>query len=332
MSSSVVSAGASSQGGAGESRPLVVPVICGPTAAGKTAVAMWLAQRYSLLVISADSRQIYRGFDVGTAKPSAEDRLRVPHRGIDVVNPGQRYSAAEWATLAQRAIGEAHAAGRVPVIVGGTGFYIAALFRPLWVQPPLEPQRRVEIQQALEPMSTDELRRWCQTLDPARAHLGRTQLVRAIEVALLTGERLSDLHVARSRPAAYMPSYLLVDPGPALASRIARRTQVMLDGGWPDEVRQHMESLPADVPAWRATGYEVVRDLVRGQLAPEVATERIVIETRQYAKRQRTWFRHQLERDQVRRLAPDESSGAWQDDAERWFRGVERSRESGASL
>jgi tRNA dimethylallyltransferase len=135
MSSSVDSAAA-------DLRPPVIPVICGPTAAGKSAVAVWLAERFPILIISADSRQIYRGFDVGTAKAGAEERLRIPHRGVDVVDAWERYSAAQWVTLAQRAIGEAHAAGRLPVIVGGTGFYIGALFRPLWSEPLLDPTRR----------------------------------------------------------------------------------------------------------------------------------------------------------------------------------------------
>src|SRR3954447_9305196 len=125
MSSSADSDGA-------ESPLTTVPVICGPTASGKSAVAMWLSLRRELLIISADSRQIYRSFDIGTAKPAPDELSRVPHVGADVVEPDQRYSAAEWTQMAQRAITEALAAGRLPIIVGGTGFYIAALFKPLW--------------------------------------------------------------------------------------------------------------------------------------------------------------------------------------------------------
>src|SRR5688500_10824765 len=135
---------------------------------------MWISRRRDIEIISADSRQIYRGFDMGTAKPTAEERARVRHHGIDVVEPHDRYSAADWAALAQRAIVEALAAGRIPIIVGGTGFYIAALFRPLWDQPELDPARRGAIQDALSELPIDELRRWCSALDPTRAHLGRT--------------------------------------------------------------------------------------------------------------------------------------------------------------
>lgn len=297
-----------------------IPVICGPTGSGKSAVAMWLSLRRELLVISADSRQIYRGFDVGTAKPPTADLDRVPHRGIDVADPTHRYSAAEWATMGQRAIGEARSSGRIPIVVGGTGFYIGALFKPLFAEPPLDPERRKDVQSALEAMETGELRRWCTALDPARAHLGRAQLVRALEVALLTGRRLSELHASQARPSHYQPCYLLVDPGSELQARIQARASAMLDAGWPEEVESLMHTVPDDAPAWNASGYGVVRELVRGDIDREMALERIIIETRQYAKRQRTWFRHQLANDNVRRLHPGESG--WQEVVDSWITGV----------
>jgi tRNA dimethylallyltransferase len=318
MSSSADSAGADPAGRGGE--PLVtIPVICGPTASGKSDIAMWLSLRRELVVISADSRQIYRGFDIGTAKPSREDRARVPHCGVDVAEPTERSSAAQWSALAQRAIHEALAAGRLPIVVGGTGFYIGALFRPLWAQPTLDPERRLALQKTLARHSTDELRRWTERLDPVRAHLGRAQLLRALEVALLTGKRLSDLHVARARPPAYRPSYLLVDPGTLLSQRIAARASAMLESGWIDEVRSLMEGdrVPPDAPAWNATGYDVVRQFVLGQIERDAMLERVAIDTRQYAKRQRTWFRHQLEPDRVHRLVPGASG--WQERVERWL-------------
>jgi len=300
-----------------------IPVICGPTASGKSAVAMWLSMRREITVISADSRQIYRHFNVGTAKPGADDQRRAPHRGVDVIEPTERFSAAEWSSLARRAIDEAFAAGRLPVIVGGTGFYVASLFRPLFAEPELDAVQRLAIQQALAGHTTDELRRWCGALDPSRAHLGRAQLLRAIEVALLTGERLSELHLAHARPSEYRASYLLVDPGMELPSRIAARASAMFDDGWEDEVRQLIERVPADAPAWKASGYEVVRRCVSGELDRAAAVEQVIIETRQYAKRQRTWFRHQLQKDRVQRLVPQASG--WQETVDRWITGVETS-------
>lgn len=314
MSSSAASEGA-------EASLLTIPVVCGPTASGKSAIAMWLSRRRELLVISADSRQIYRGFDVGTAKPTLEERSRIAHSGVDVAAPTERYSASEWTTLAHAAIHEALSSGRLPIVVGGTGFYIGALFRPLWAQPALDPERRLATQNALGELSSEELRRWCLALDPARSHLGRAQLLRAVEVALLTGERLSELQVAHARPRAYKPSYLLVDAGMELSSRIAARASAMLDAGWADEVRHLMETVPADAPAWKATGYEVVRALVRGEIDRAATLERAIVETRQYAKRQRTWFRHQLEKERVQRLVPN--APGWQETVDRWITEVE---------
>jgi tRNA dimethylallyltransferase len=251
---------------------------------------------------------VYRGFDIGTAKPTPAELARVPHRGIDVADPATRYSAAVWAASADAWIADAIASARRPIVVGGTGLYLRALFEGLFEEPALDAARRAQIGQAIGGLSVDELRRWAVQLDPERAHLGRTQLLRSIEIALLTGRRLSTLHRERPRTPRWRPRYLVVDPGAALADRIAVRIDEMLTHGWPDEVRRLMETIPADAPAWNATGYATVRQLVRGELTRAEARERILIDTRQYAKRQRTWFRHQLPADGVVRvdpLAPD---------------------------
>lgn len=292
-------------------------VICGPTAAGKSAIAMWIASRAPATIISADSRQAYREFDIGTAKPSATDQMSVPHRGIDVADPTRRYSAAAWAASAAEWIDEASGAARTPLVVGGTGLYLRALFDPLFEEPALDPARRGELQVALAAFDTAELQRWVREIDPVRAHLGRTQLLRTIEVACLAGGRMSELHRDRARPTRWRARYLVVDPGPALAERIGARIDEMLDHGWPDEVRRLMQRIPGDAPAWNATGYDAVRRLVRGEQARAAAREEILIATRQYAKRQRTWFRHQLSPDRVTRLDP--TAGDWADVAARWF-------------
>ncbi|HVD06321.1 MAG TPA: tRNA (adenosine(37)-N6)-dimethylallyltransferase MiaA [Gemmatimonadaceae bacterium] len=293
-------------------------VITGPTAAGKTGLAMRLAERLGAVIVSADSRQIYRRFDIGTAKPTASERERVPHRGVDVVDPTERYSAAAWAAAAARWIDEARSERRDVVIVGGTGFYLRALFAPLFAEPELDPARRASLQRELAALPLSELRRWCAELDPARSNLGRTQLLRAIEIALLTGERLSDMHARDARPARWRPRYLVVDPGPVLRERIASRVDAMFGAGWVEEV-QRLSDVPADAPAWNAAGYEAVRDVVRGTSSVAAARERVVIETRQYAKRQRTWLRHQLEGAPALRINPDEQ-GAFAH-AEQWWSG-----------
>ena len=301
----------------GDERSLI-PVICGPTAAGKSVIALWLAQRLPATIIVADSRQIYRGFDIGTAKPTAEEQVAVPHRGIDLVEPHQRYSAAAWAAHANGWIDEARAAGRIPLVVGGTGFYLRALFEPLFEEPQLDAAKRRSLEGLLAPVSLDELQRWCSVLDPDRAHLGRTQLLRAIEVALLTGQRLSTLHRERARTARRVARYLVVDPGPALAGRIATRLDAMLTGGWVEEVRRLSQDVPSEAPAWNATGYRALRALARGEISAVRAREQILIATRQYAKRQRTWFRHQLDERDVTLLDPSRENATVL--AERWLR------------
>lgn len=298
----------------------LIPVITGPTAAGKSVVAIWLAARFPAAIIVADSRQVYRRFDIGTAKPTVAERSVAPHRGIDVVDPTARYSAAAWASAADAWISEAMAMGRVPLVVGGTGFYLRALFEPLFEEPTLEAAPRRALEDLLAPWSLEELQRWCTTLDPDRAHLGRTQLLRAVEVALLSGHRLSDLHRVHARPARRIARYLVVDPGPALAQRITTRLDAMLDGGWLEEVSTLARVVPEEAPAWNATGYETLRELVRGRIDRPAAREKILIATRQYAKRQRTWLRNQLTAHHVTPLDPTDPN--WMGIAERWLRDV----------
>ena len=292
-------------------------VVVGPTAAGKSAIALDLAERFGGTIVSADSRQLYRGFDVGTAKPTPDERARVPHVGIDVADPTQRWSAARWADDAARWIVEAREAGRAPVVVGGTGLYVRALVAPLFDAPPTDPARRARLLAHLDALPTEELRRMTGALDPARAHLGRTQLLRAVETALLAGRRISDLHAGPPRSPGIAARYLVVDPGrEVLRARIEARTDAMLAAGWEEEVRRLVATVPPDAPAWNASGYGAVRELVEGRTARAAARERVVVETRRYAKRQRTWRQHQLAADDVTTLdplAPDarERAAAW---------------------
>lgn len=265
---------------------------------------MTLAESRGAVIISADSRQIYRRFDIGTAKPTAADRERVRHCGIDVVDPLERYSAARWAEDAHRWIDHARSAGRPALIVGGTGFYLRALTEPLFEAPVLDPVRRAALERAWAVTSTEDLRRWCSNLDPERAHLGRSQLIRSVETALLTGERLSDMHRTRARAPVIRARYLVVDPGEQLASRIEQRLDAMIAQGWPEEVASLVRDVDPSAPAWKASGYEVMREMVSGRMSAREARERVIIETRQYAKRQRTWFRHQLDAASTTRIDP----------------------------
>jgi len=307
-----------------------IRVICGPTAGGKSSLALQLAELHNAAIISADSRQIYRGFDIGTAKPSAEDRARVAHYGIDITEPTERYSAAKWATDATRWIAKANQSGKIPLIVGGTGLYIKALFEPLSPVPSLDPERRAELEEFLAARSTDELRAWCTLLDPARAHLGKTQLIRAIETVLLTGEQISKSYERSQREETsaptdspdslkMTPAYLVVDPQHSLHMRIEARVDEMLHRGWVKEVARLAETISENAPAWKSAGYSAMRDVVRGAAELASARARVIIETRQYAKRQRTWFRHQLPPERVTRLDPGDPGGDLL--VQRWWHG-----------
>lgn len=247
----------------------------------------------------------------------------VPHRGIDVTEPTERYSASRWATEAMEWIAEAKNERRAPLIVGGTGFYIRALFEPLFDAPSLDPERRASLSEWLDEHPLSMLREWCSILDSAKSHLGRTQLSRAIETALLAGRRLSELQMeSQQRESDFTPRlephYLVVDPGAKLNEHIEHRVDSMLNEGWIDEVNSLMGHVPLDAPAWKASGYRVVRSLAEGTIDLSSARARIIIETRQYAKRQRTWLRHQIGGANVTRVDPDNPD--FEATVERWWK------------
>lgn len=282
-----------------------LPVICGPTASGKSSLALRLAEAAGASIISADSRQVYRGFDIGTAKPTPAEQAAVPHYGVDVAEPDERYTAADWGAAVPGWIESIEVSGRKPLVVGGTGFYLRAAFDPLFDEPEMDAARRASLRDVLGTLAAAEIERWCEALDPERAMLGRAQRERAIEVALLTGHRISELHRDRPRTPLLTARYLVLDPGPGLASTIEERVDAMIGAGWLEEVRSLAERVNVEAKAWTATGYDTMRRVVTGELPLDKGREMVVIATRQYAKRQRTWFRHQLEGETVLRLDPN---------------------------
>ena len=295
-----------------------VRIVAGPTGAGKSALALALAERHGALVISADSRQVYRGFDLGTAKPTSRERARVPHEGIDVADPRERWSAVRWARDAAAWIDAARARCQPVIVVGGTGLWLRALLEPLATVPPMDPERRRALQATLGVLDTPTLRTWVEMLDPPRAALGRAQLLRAAEVALLTGTRLSDHHAAHATDARRAARWVIVDPSDGLHAGLAARLDAMLASGWADEVRALIATVPPDAPAWNACGYREIRDWVEGRVTDVAAREAILISTRQYAKRQRTWFRNQLaDGSDVIRLDPRNADAL--ERADRWL-------------
>jgi tRNA dimethylallyltransferase len=273
-----------------------LPVLVGPTAIGKTAVAMALAAYLPIEVISADSRQVYRRLDVGTAKPSRRERQRVPHHGIDVADPGERYSAGRYAREAAGWIAEVRSRGKLPVIVGGTGLYVRALVDGLFVEPPLDPERRRELEHWVGGLAAGDLVRWAARLDPGFAGGGRQRATRSIEIALLTGHPLSDWHQRARGEGTVAPWYVvLTAPRPVLHQRIKVRAEEMVRRGLIEEVAAVLsEGHPGDTHGLDGVGMREAVQYLHGMRSRESVAGAVTISTRQYAKRQETWFRHQL--------------------------------------
>jgi tRNA dimethylallyltransferase len=273
-----------------------VPVLVGPTAVGKTAVALALSTYWPLEVISADSRQVYRRLDIGTAKPTRKERARLPHHGIDLVEPGSRYSAGHFARDAVGWLTDIRGRGKQPVIVGGTGLYVRALAEGLFSEPPLDPAKRRSIDAWTARLEPIELLRWAARLDPGFRGGGRQRAARAIEVALLSGHPLSYWQQAARAQGSLDPWYIVLTvPRPVLHQRIARRAEEMVRRGLIEEVASVLaEGHAPNAPGLDGIGIREAVEYLHGQRARETVAGAITIGTRQYAKRQQTWFRHQL--------------------------------------
>ena len=283
-----------------EARPLT-PVLVGPTAVGKTAVVTAWAVRRPITVVSADARQVYRGLDVGTAKPSRALRERVPHLGVDLVDPGERYSAGRFAADAAGWLEHIRGTGRQPVVVGGTGLYVRALAEGLFREPPLDAGRRERLRTWTAAVPAARLAHWAARLDRGYAGGGRQRAARAVEVALLTGRGLSWWQRHARETGAMRPWYIhLTLPRDALQRRIAARVDAMLAAGLVDEVRRVLAvGVAPHAPGLDAVGYREVVAMLEGRLLERELRDAVVAATRRYAKRQETWFRNQL-RDEGR--------------------------------
>jgi tRNA dimethylallyltransferase len=275
--------------------------LVGPTSSGKTALSIDVARRLDAEIISMDSRAVFQGMDIGTAKPTAEEQGGIPHWGIDIASPAERFSAAKWAAYAREKIHEIRGRGRVPMLVGGTGFFLRALTHPIFQEPPLDPPARARITTMMERMSDAELLRWLEPYDPASAERlrhwgGRQRLIRALEVPLLTGRPLSWWHEhspPNEAPVPVLPFVLQV-PRERLHAGIDRRIGQMVEAGLVDEVRALIGRYGEDAPGLNAHGYAELVPYFRGERTLDEALALVGANTKSYTKRQMTWFRTKL--------------------------------------
>jgi len=290
--------------------PLIV--VLGPTASGKSEVAARLAATFGGEVVGCDSMQVYRGLDAGTGKPGPDLRAGVPHHLIDVADPARDFNLGDYVRLAEEAVGAIQGAGRIPVIAGGTGLYLRGLLRGVFAGPQRDESLRARLLAVESRRGSGALHRLLRRRDPATARRlmprDLQRIVRALEVGFLTGTPLSAHLVNEGMFAGAAPSADTGEkrdrwPSVKIGLRLPRDVQIraiearvdrFLAAGWVEEVRGLLGSgLPEGANCWKALGYRAVRSLARGEIGEREARETIVRETRQYAKRQMTWFRRE---------------------------------------
>jgi tRNA dimethylallyltransferase len=279
-----------------------VVVVTGPTASGKSHVALELAERFGGEIVNADSMQVYRHLDIGTAKPAAADRARVPHHLFDVVDPDVQYDAGRYAREAEQAVDAIHARGRVAFVVGGSGLYIRALLEGLSVGVGRDPELRRELEAEDERARAEgdpgRLHRRLAEIDPTAAGAlhpnDRVRLVRALELHAATGVAPSVVQRGSGRGAPrWRVLQLALDPGrEALDLRIDRRCEAMLRGGLLQEVRRLRDlGYGPELPSMRAIGYRHMQPVIDGLDTLAGVLEPMQRDTRRFARRQRTWLR-----------------------------------------
>jgi tRNA dimethylallyltransferase len=284
------------------SAPPRIVVVAGPTASGKSELAVRLALRFGGEIVNADSVQVYRHLDIGTAKPTAAQRAAVPHHLIDVADPAEQYNAGRFAEQAAKAAADIHGRGRVVFLVGGTGLYLRAFLEGLLGEGAGDPELRAQLEEELREAEAEgapeRLHRRLRALDPESARrihprdLKRT--LRALELHGVTGRLPSELRRAHGFAEQRYPRlFLVVDPGrEALAERIDRRCEQMLEAGLLQEVRRLREQgYGPELPAMQSIGYRHMQPVIEGHETLRNVLALLQRDTRQFARRQRTWFR-----------------------------------------
>lgn len=279
--------------------PAEIPgvAILGPTASGKTRLALDLARQFQGEIVSCDAIQVYRGMDIGTAKTSKAEQNIVPHHMLDVQQPDQDFSAGDYQRMAREAIRGITSRGHVPFIAGGTGFYLRALVDGLFEGPPRSEELRARMRNIIRRKNTATLHRALQKIDPSSAarimQTDAERIIRAYEVYLLTGKTMTWW---QQQPRDAFTGYCWLKiginlPREQLYERINRRVDEMYEAGFLDEVRDLLHKYPRTAHAFKAIGYRQAADHLEGKLSLDQAIEDTRKESRHYAKRQLTWFR-----------------------------------------
>ncbi len=274
-------------------------VIVGPTGVGKTAVAVRLAAALPLDAVNADSRQVYRGMDIGTGKPTADERAVLPHHLIDVVDPDECYHVARWRAEALEVLARIEERGRLPVVVGGTGLYVRSLLKGLKPAPPADPVLRRELESHARVQGAPALHARLAALDPEAARRlhpnDRVRIIRAIEIRMRDGNPDTEAKAAADWRRGVAPWRLLMvglsQTREALSGRLAARARGMLVRGMMEEVRRLLEAgYDESLPAMGGIGYRQCAAVLAGRMTEEEALRLMIRDTVRYAKRQATWF------------------------------------------
>ncbi|MBI2083556.1 MAG: tRNA (adenosine(37)-N6)-dimethylallyltransferase MiaA [Deltaproteobacteria bacterium] len=285
----------------------IVTIICGPTAVGKTAYAIDLALKENAEIISADSGQIYRGLDIGTAKPTDEERRGVPFHLIDILDPSERFSAADFRKQALQTITEIQQRGKKVFIVGGTGLYLKVLEEGIFEGPSADPEIRARLEGEIREQGIEHLYRRLQKIDPTAAKkmdgYNRQRIIRALEVYELTGRSISSFwKIPPSVPlfdkegeGGDFVKLGLTLPRDELNRRIETRIDEMIQKGWIEETEVLLKKWGAEAPGLKLIGYRELAIYLAGKTKRELAIELIKTATRHYAKRQLTWFKKDKE-------------------------------------
>jgi len=274
-------------------------VITGPTASGKTALSVELAKRLDGEIVNADSMQIYKYMDIGTAKPDMEERQGIPHHLIDIVNPDESFSVARYCECAKEVIDDIHKRGKIPVMVGGTGLYVDSLVNNIQFSE-IEPDEdyRMEMENLADQKGNQYIYNMLLDIDPEGASkikvADRKRVIRALEVYHLTGKTITwHNQQSRSVPSPYNTTMFAIDVDrEALYDKINRRVDIMVKNGLVDEVKKILDmGIKKDTTAMQAIGYKEIAEYLQGVITLEEAIDKIKQGSRRYAKRQLTWYR-----------------------------------------